>query len=466
MERRLGPANRHEGSIVMHLPKLTKLFLLTLLAPALLVGCGEGDDRAEEECEGRGHLHDDHCHCDQGYEPAAEDGQSCVPVDPGTGGAGGSGTDVAQPCDIPGNIGPEELPDHGSVAFVIVDGAYRFIKKPAAEDTSIAFIDSRCEYAYGWSRDKPFDDDTSRESSWVLDLSTMSFTDIDIRGASWVVLRNGLDDGTVVGKLSIDNGTPEDSSDDESRGFIHDVATGQTQLVARTGFSDIGFTSINEAGVVVGFNDFGSQGFTWADGTFRDLNHDEAFRLFPFQVSATGTIVGFWGESEETWYESAVNPAFIAEMSDEELVVRRFALDGYSGTGLTGLNAAGSIAGIAYASPTSLPVVFHADSVEAAPIFHPLLGDMEPFPTGISASGVIHGQVFLLEEPRPCGGHGTPDGETCVCDDGFDVDPYDAANCLPPDPECSGHGHLHGDTCHCDDGFKKDPDDAARCVPN
>lgn len=433
----------------------------TLAAVSGCSGSGSGDpdrevDAHTDECSGHGHLHDGHCDCDPGYEAAEHD--ECVPAD--------NANKAPRACNIAGNIGPDELSQNGSVAFVIVDGAYQFIKKPSMEATSISFIDSRCQYAYGWSRDKPFDDDTAVESSWRLDLSTMEFTDIVIPGASWVVVRNGTDDGTLVGKLAVDNGTPDDSSDDESRGFIHDLMSGQTELLAREGYSDIGFSGINGDGVVVGFNDFGAQGFVYAEGEFQDLHHDAAFRLFPFQVSSSGTIVGFWGTSEDTWYENAVNPAFVAEPSSDGLVVRKFELEGYSGTGLTGLNASGAIAGIAFASPTSLPVVFHADDFEADPVFHPLSGNLNPFATGISASGLVRGQVFIIEEPRPCGGHGTPDGETCICDDGFDVDPYDAANCLPPNTECSGHGHLHGDECHCDDGFKKNPTDASQCVPN
>ena len=240
---------------------------------------------------------------------------------------------------------------------------------------------------------------------------------------------------------------------------------GELTLVAREGYSDIGFTALNEE-LVVGFNDFGTQGFVYDAGEFSDLNHSEAFRLFPFQIDATGTIVGFWGLTEDGWYESAVNPSFVAQPTSEGYAIERYEVAGYSGTGLTGLNEGGELAGLAYATGTSLPVVFRADSAEAAPEFFPLAGDYEPFPTGIAEGGLVHGQVFILEEPRPCGGHGTPAGDSCDCDEGFDVDPVDPMNCLPPDAECSGHGHLHGDECHCDDGFKKDPSDAMKCVPS
>lgn len=401
-------------------------------------------------CGGHGSLHGDHCHCDEGYESPAADPLACVEVDP---------------CDIAGNLDATEIPEHGSVAFVIVDGAYRFIQQPGMEDTSISYIDSRCERAYGWSRDLPFDDEAAVETSWVLDLATMTFTTLSIPDTNWVVLRNGLDDGRVVGKLSYTNGTA-DPGDDATRGFIHDVASGETELTVREGFSDIGFTGLNEEGVVIGQNDFGTQGFLYADGAFDDLDDAEAFRLFPFQINRGGTVVGFWGVSAETWWDNSVNAGFVATPSPEGLIVRRYDLDGQSGVGLTGLTDDGQLVGLAYATSSSLPVVFHAADAESAPTFFPLTGELEPFPTGVSERGVIHGQAFILEEPRPCGGHGTLEGDTCRCDEGFELDPHDMTNCVAPDAECSGHGHLHGDECHCDPGYRQDPADMMACIPS
>lgn len=491
-----------------------RLSLVSLVFLAAACGgseSGSGDDSGEA-CSGHGHLHDDACHCDDGYVPDGDD--ACVPesdsgTDGGAGTDGGSSTDgtddsagtdggsgggtegdsgsdgtsgtdgdsgtdggtdsdgePTDACDIPGNIALDEIPETGSVGFFLFEGDYRFIKRPGMEDTSINHIDTNCEYAYGWSRDKPWDDDTAVESSWVLDLATMTFTDIPVPGARWVVLRDALDSGVAVGKLSIDNGTPDDPSDDESRGFIYDPVTGDTELFAREGYSDIGFTTINADGLVAGFNDFGTQGFTFSDSVFTDLDHDDAYRLFPFQVNSSGTVVGFWGVSEDTWYNNSENPGFYAVPSDDGMVVTRFELPGQTGTGLTGLNDAGQIAGIGYSSTTSLPVVFMAEGFEADPTFYPLAGDLEPFATGISETGLVHGQIFILAEPPVCGGHGTLDGEMCVCDAGFEQDPYDPANCLPPDAECNGHGHLHGNECHCDDGFKRDANDPTQCVPS
>jgi hypothetical protein len=459
--------------------KLTRAGLpIASVCAALSFGCTDdgastGDIGDATECGGHGELHGDHCDCDPGYEYPDGDELTCVAND-GNGGNNdddddddGNDDDGDDPdaCDIVGNIGLDALPGHGSVAFVIVDGEYQFIHMPGMTDTSISFIDSDCAYAYGWSRDKPFDDDSAVETSWVLELATMEFTPITIPGAVWTVLRNGRDDGTVVGKLGFDNGTPGDPSDDSSRGFIHDLATGDTQLVAREGFYDIGFTAINDAGTVVGFNNFGMQGFAYVDEEFVDLNHDDAYRLFPFSISASGIIVGFWGLSEDSWYDNTGNPSFIAEPSGDGWVVSQYTLDGYSGTGLTGINDSGQIAGIAYASSTSLPAVFHADGVDASPVFHPLTSALSPFATGISATGLVHGQAWIVQEPVECGGHGTLDGDMCVCDDGFELDPVDPTHCLPPAAECSGHGHLHGNSCHCDSGYEQAPDDPTQCVP-
>jgi len=339
--------------------------------------------------------------------------------------------DAPDPCDIQGNTTLEELPDSGSAAFVLVDGDYRFIRRPGTEDTSISYIDSTCQFAYGWSRDKPFSDDTAIETSWILNLDTLEFTDIEIPGAVWTVVRNALDSGLVVGKLSFDNGTPDEPMDDESRGFIHNPATGDTDMYARDGFFDIGFTAINEDGTVVGFNDFGTQGFSWAGDEFSDLDDPEAYRLFPFQISSNGTIVGFWGLDENTWFDNSVNPAFIATPSDTGPQVQKYELDGRTGTGLTGLNEAGQLAGIAYSATTSLPVVFTAESAEAAPVFYPLPGSVEPFATGISETGVVYGQTFILEEPRECGGHGTATESGCDCDEGYESGAGDTPTCVP-----------------------------------
>lgn len=442
--------------LVLH-PIVPVSFIFSL--SVILAACSEtsdpgsdsnhGGSSGETECSGHGHLHDDHCDCDDGYV-ASKDELTCV---------------RASACEaLHGNVEADAFGAASSVAFLLVDGRYHYVRRPGAADTSISFVDSECKRAYGWSRDKSIDDETSRESSWVLDLETFEFTDIVIPGASWVVLRGAREDGTVVGKLAIDSGTPDDRSDDESRGFLHEIASSNTRLFERDGFDDIGLTNLDADGVLVGFNDFGSRGFLLRDDSFVDLEHPDAFRLFPFAISS-GRVVGFWGAREESWYDNTVNPSFIAELHDDHYDVEKFELDGFSGVGLTGLNEAGQMAGVAYASAGSRPQVFQLDSRTAEPRFFAVEGNVEPFVTGISATGLLHGQLFVLEEEPVCSGHGQLEDDACVCDDGFELDPLDATQCLAPDAECSGHGHLHGDHCHCDEGYVSDPEDDAACIP-
>jgi hypothetical protein len=298
---------------------------------------------------------------------------------------------------LAGFVGTDELPTHGSAGFVLLDGAYHFIQAPGAEETSISAIDPETGIAHGWSRDLPADDPTGVEWSWKLDLATGTFTPIEIEGARWVVARGVAPDGRIVGKLSDDGGTPSDTADDASRGFIFDPATGETTKVAREGYDDIGFTAINADGVVTGFNDFGTLGFVWVGDQFVDLVHPDAYRLFPFQIDDSGTIVGFWGTDEETWYLNGQNPSFIARWVDGSYSVERYAIPGFSGTGLTALAEDGTIGGLVWETPESTPVVFLADDPSRLPELHPLPAHLSPFLTGVAEGGIGHGQVWLAE---------------------------------------------------------------------
>jgi len=62
-----------------------KSVLLPVAAAALFAafivmpGCGEDDGQAAEECSGHGHLHDNECHCDNGYTNDPNDPTKCVP---------------------------------------------------------------------------------------------------------------------------------------------------------------------------------------------------------------------------------------------------------------------------------------------------------------------------------------------------------------------------------------------------
>lgn len=365
-----------------------------------------------------------------------------------------------------GAIDADEMPTHGSVGFVLVDGAYHYFAMPGMEDTSINFVSADGKTAYGWARDRRYDDPEARELGFALDLVTGAYTEIAIPGTAWVVVRGATEEGVLVGKASVDAGTPGDETDDYSAGFVHDLRTGETSFHARDGYDDSLFSAVDPQGeTILGANDFGAQGFVFAGGMFTDLDHPDAYRLFPAAIASNGTIVGIWSGSEETWWDNTANQGFVARREAGGYVVTRVAHEDFAALQLTGINDAGALGGIAYASASSLPVVVTARDVEGPFETHPLGAGLEPYATGINARGWVFGQIFVLEEPRACGGHGALVGDACVCDVGYLLDPYDPENCFLEGVACNGHGHTHGDTCHCDDGFRRDPEDALRCVP-
>ncbi len=291
-------------------------------------------------------------------------------------------------------VGADSLADHGSAAFVLVDGEFRFVSHPDAEDTSISHIDPVSGTAWGWSRDLPVDDPAATQWSWELDLATVEFTDIDMDGASWAVLRGGTGATSFVGKLADDGGTPEDDSDDSTAGFVLGES-GEDQRVVRDGYSDIGFTDVNASGLITGFNDFGTLGFVYDGAAFTDLTHPDAYRLFPFSINDTGVIVGFWGIDEDTWYLSEENPAFVATPGDDGYDVERYELPGFTGTGLTAVGADGSIAGMAWESVGAAPSVFVAADAASLPTLHDGPAGTSMFVTGMTDDGVVFGQAFL-----------------------------------------------------------------------
>lgn len=56
--------------------------LVAALTLAMGVGC-TSDDTAADECGGNGELHDDHCHCDEGFVQSSDDPTECIPDDGG-----------------------------------------------------------------------------------------------------------------------------------------------------------------------------------------------------------------------------------------------------------------------------------------------------------------------------------------------------------------------------------------------
>jgi hypothetical protein len=383
--------------------------------------------------------------------------------------AGGDGAPggVAPELRIEGNISVDDLPEHGSVAFVLVGSRYRLFKKEGAEDTSIAFIAPDGRTAYGWYRDKPITDPTNVDVAFSLDLTTGEFSDVPFVDSRATIVRGG-NGSTLVGKMILMNGTPEDTTDDLRRGFIYDVETQQLELVERKGHDDIGFTAINESGVIAGFNDFGALGFVYAKGQFTDLVSENAYRLFPFAITNDQTIVGAWGSTEDDWFEETQGAGFVARPAESEgYEAERFPLEGYAAGYLTGLNESGAFAGTGYRTANSYRTLVRGSRLSETPESVPFPAHYEPFPTGIAPSGLIYGQATAVEIEKDCAGHGTLSDGTCNCDPDYELDPVDPENCIAIGAPCNGHGHEHaaGD-CHCSSGFKSPAGDKSQCVPS
>jgi hypothetical protein len=79
---------------------------------------GEVVEIIEDECGGFGHLHDDHCHCDEGYTPTA-DQRSCVEEgDPDPDPADQGGPLTFEPGSVRGAVGETE----GGQSYWVVEG--------------------------------------------------------------------------------------------------------------------------------------------------------------------------------------------------------------------------------------------------------------------------------------------------------------------------------------------------------
>lgn len=293
-----------------------------------------------------------------------------------------------------GNLSIEAVPEEGSVGFIIAGAEVHLFKMPGILDTSINHIGPDGTRAYGFYRD-PVEGDHGFE----LDLITNTFSKLALPGARFTIVRGGHGN-KLVGKLADENGTPEDPDDDVRKAFIYDTTTKELDVYTREGYSDIGFTSMNQDGVITGFNDFGTKGFIYKDGTFIDLDVPDAFRLFPFQVNASGQFVGFWGLTADTWFDNSMNPAFVGQFVGSAYSISRYDFPGATGTGLTGIAQDGRIVGLAYSSHQSRPVLFTAASSDALPRVIPLPQNLEPFPVGIDGRGWIFGQLFLHENDQ------------------------------------------------------------------
>jgi len=353
------------------------------------------------------------------------------------------------------------------VAFVLVGNDYALFKKEGAEDTSISYISPDNKLAYGWYRDKPFDDPTNIDTAFSLDLATGEFTDIPFEDSRASIVRGGHGQ-TLVGKMILMNHTPETRDDDKRMGFIYDLVTKKLELVERAGHYDTGFTALNAAGLITGFNNFGELGFVYDKGEFQDLGHPDAFRLFPFAITSDNVIVGAWGNTADDYYEETKGAGFVAKPAEPSgFEAEKYEIPGYVAIYLTGLNDAGAFCATGFKSENSYRVLLRGASLESDATVVPFARDYEPFPTGINQGGWIFGGATAVEVKKDCAGHGDVVGEVCACDAPYESDPYDAKNCIPIGAVCNGHGHEHlAGECHCESGFKNPVGDKSKCVPS
>jgi hypothetical protein len=314
------------------------------------------------------------------------------------------------------------LKDYESVAFVLVGDEWNFFAIPGQKETAISAIDPDRQVAYGWSRTTP----ESNDKGFLLDLRTNAFTTLQVPGVDRTILRGADRNGRVVGLANV-------RATSDSYGFIYDPASGQVTEVRRPGFTQGAVTDLNQAGTLVGYNDFGEVGYVRKDGIFTTLTAANAGRLFPIEINEAGTIVGLWGDTGSWW---DVSRGFIATPAGTGYTAQPYRVANHPTT-LNGINDSGMLAGTYYpAGLEGMPRVFSAKGPGATPRTHPApQSRLEPWVDGIDNQGRIFGHVIVHHEA---------------------TDPE----------ECGGHGHLHGTSCHCDTGYKQDPEDEGMCIAN
>ncbi len=323
---------------------------------------------------------------------------------------------------IRGNITLDAVAELGAVGFIVVDENYHFFAVPGQGETAITAVDPERFVAYGWSRTTP----ESNDRGFVLDLRTNTFQTVQVPGVDRTIVRGADKRKRVVGLANV-------RSTSDSYGFVYDLTTGHVTEVRRPGFSQGAVTDLNEAGVMIGYNDFGAVGFVFRDNTFTTLEAPGAGRLFPIEINEAATIVGLWGEPEAWW---DVSRGFIATPSGSGFAVQPYQIPGGHLTTLNGINDSGMLAGTYYPDGIEgLPRVFMANSPSALPRTYPTPdANVEPWVDGLDNLGRVFGHAIVRHVPN------APE-------------------------ECGGHGHLHGTQCHCDTGYKQDTNDPGMCVP-
>jgi hypothetical protein len=323
---------------------------------------------------------------------------------------------------VRGNITQADLANYESVAYIIVGDQWHYFAIPEQMETAITAVDADRQVAYGWSRTTP----ESNDKGFMLDLRTNTFTTIQIPGVDRTIIRGADQQGRVVGLANV-------RATSDSYGFIYDPANGQVTEIRRPGHTQGAVTDLNQAGTLVGYNDFGGVGYVHQNGIFTTLTATNAGRLFPMEINEVGTIVGLWGDTGSWW---DVSRGFIATPSGSGYVSQSYRVANHPTT-LNGINDSGLMAGTYYpAGIDGLPRVFSIASPTATPRTHPSpVTYLQPWVDGIDNKGRIFGHATI---------------------DHTAADPT----------ECGGHGHLHGTACHCDTGYKQDPEDEGMCIAN
>ena len=341
------------------------------------------------------------------------------------------GDDGLDPIDghvtLGGNVEEEDFADLNAVAYIMSDGVYHFFAVPGDGESAITAVDAEAGVAWGWSRATP----ESNDEGFRLDLRTNTFETIRLPGVDRTIPRgvNGL--GELVGLANV-------RATSDSYGFVLDQDDGSVTEVRRPGYTQGAVTDITDDGVMVGYSDFGSEGWINRDGTFELLEHAEAGRLFPIEISEGREIVGLWGDPEAWWDPSR---GFYASPSASDWAIEPYRVSAGVPTSLNGITESGRMAGLYWPDGiVEAPSVFTLEAWGATPRTHPLPNStLEPWVDGMVDDPADMGWVF---------GHVIIDH-------------------APADPsECGGHGHLHGTECHCDPGYEQDPDDAGMCIPS
>jgi hypothetical protein len=327
--------------------------------------------------------------------------------------------------DIPvvGNVTEEDFADLTSAAYIMIDGEYHFFAVPGKGESAITALDADAGLAWGWSRTIP----ESNDEGFRLDLRTNTFETIRLPGVDRTIPRGVNAHGQLVGLANV-------RVTSDSYGFILDQDDGSVTEVRRPGYTQGAVTDISDDGVLVGYSNFGGEGWVFRDGAFEPLEHAEAGRLFPLEVSTDGEVVGLWGEPGAWWDPSR---GFRARPSGSGWAVDPYRVSPDIRSSLNGINDAGQMAGLYW--PNGLegkPAVFTLDAWGGTPGTHPLPSvTLQPWVDGMDELGRVFGHVII------------------------DHAPADAS-------ECGGHGHLHGTECHCDPGYQQDPDDPGMCIPS